>query len=63
MKYTFTLILTLVGVAGVLTSMTSSIQNKDDKIRELEQQRDYWHSKWQTTMTYWKECENKLNTK
>ena len=63
MKYTFTLILTLVGVAGILTSMTSSMQTKDDKIRELEQQRDYWHNKWQTTMKYWKECENKLNTK
>jgi hypothetical protein len=31
MKYTFTLILTLVGVAGILTSMSSNMQTKDDR--------------------------------
>ena len=61
MKYTFTLILTLVGVAGLLTSMSSNMQTKDDEIRELKQQRDYWHKQWKKTMEYWKECEGKLN--
>jgi len=61
MKYTFTLILTLVGVAGLLTSMSSNMQTKDDEIRELKQQRDYWHKQWKKTMEYWKACEGKLN--
>lgn len=61
MKYTFTLIITLVGVAGILTSMSSNIQTKDDEIRELKQQRDYWHKQWKKTMEYWKACEGKLN--
>ena len=46
MKYTFTLIITVLATAGLLTSMSSNMQTKDDEIRELKQQRDYWHKQW-----------------
>ena len=61
MKYTFTLIITVIATAGLLTSMSSNMQTKDDEIRELKQQRDYWHKQWKKTMEYWKACEGKLN--
>jgi SMC interacting uncharacterized protein involved in chromosome segregation len=61
MKYTFTLIITVLATAGLLTSMSSNMQTKDDEIRELKQQRDYWHKQWKKTMEYWKACEGKLN--
>jgi len=61
MKYTFTLIITVLVTAILLTSMSSSVQTKNDEINELRQQRDYWHKQWKKTMEYWKECEGKLN--